>query len=251
MHIRRFFVNRDDILSVGQVSITGQDAVHIRESLRLKAGDAILVLDGSGKEYDVTLEEVSRGAVKGKVVAGRECKQDMKVQIALYQALPKGAEKVNFVLRRGTEIGLSEIGFFSSARSVPMIRGPKRSEEKLTRWRRVVTEAAKQCRRATLPEVALFEGLEEVLAHCENHDLVVMAWEDEEGTRLREVLKGAGDAERVALIVGPEGGFEKEEVRLAEDHGAKVCSLGKLILRSELAGIVGASLILYEFGELG
>ncbi len=250
MHIRRFFVNKDDV-SGGQVSVSGQDAVHIRESLRLKAGDTILVLDGSGMEYDVMLEEVSRRAVKGKIVASRKCKQDVKVQIALYQALPKGAEKVNFVLRRGTEVGLSGIGFFSSARSVPMIRGPKRSEEKLTRWQRVVTEAAKQCRRATLPEVGLFEGLEEVLDHCENHDLVVMAWEDAEGTRLREVLKGAGNVERVALIVGPEGGFEEREVSLAEERGAKVCSLGKLILRSELAGIVGASLILYEFGELG
>ena len=225
--------------------------MHIRESLRLRAGDAILVLDGCGMEYDVTLEKVSRGAVRGKVVASRECKQDVKVQIGLYQALPKGAEKVNFVLRRGTEIGLSEIGFFSSARSVPTMRGAKRSEEKLTRWRRVVMEAAKQCRRATLPEVALFEGLEEVLDHCANHDLVVMAWEEEEGTRLREDLKAAGDVERVALVVGPEGGFEEQEVRLAEERGAKVCSLGKLILRSELAAIVGASLILYEFGEIG
>jgi 16S rRNA (uracil1498-N3)-methyltransferase len=250
MHVRRFFVGKDDV-SGGQVSISGQDAAHIRESLRLKVGDAILVLDGCGMEYDVMLEEVSRDVVKGKVVASRQCAQDMKVQIALYQALPKGAEKVNFVLRRGTEIGLSGIGFFSSARSVPMIRGPKRSEEKLTRWRRVVTEAAKQCRRGTLPEVALFEGLQDVLDQCKDHDLVVMAWEEEEGTRLREVLKGAGDVERVALIVGPEGGFEEEEVRLAEERGAKVCSLGKLILRSELAGIVGASLILYEFGELG
>jgi len=250
MHIRRFFVDKEDV-SGGQVSISGQDAVHICESLRLKAGDRILVLDGCGMEYDVTLEEVSRGAVKGKVVASRECAQGMTVQIALYQALPKGAEKVNFVLRRGTEVGLSGIGFFRSARSVAMIRGPKRSEDKLARWRRVVTEAAKQCRRATLPEVALFEDLEEVLDHCEDHDLVVMAWEEEEGTRLRDVLKCAGDVERVALVVGPEGGFEEQEVRLAEERGAKVCSLGKLILRSELAGIVGASLILYEFGELG
>lgn len=250
MHIRRFFVDKEDVSS-GQVSISGQDAVHICESLRLKAGDRILVLDGCGMEYDVTLEEVSRGAVKGKVVASRECKQDVKVHIALYQALPKGAEKVNFVLRRGTEIGLSEIGFFSSARSVPMMRGPKRSEEKLARWRRVVMERAKQCRRGTLPKVALFEGLQEVLDQCKDCDLVVMAWEEQEGTCLRDVLKGAGDAERVALIVGPEGGFEEEEVRLAEERGAKVCSLGKLILRSELAGIVGASLILYEFGELG
>jgi 16S rRNA (uracil1498-N3)-methyltransferase len=250
MHIRRFFVEQGDIED-GRVSISGQDAVHISETIRLKVGDTILVLDGCGMEYDVMLEQVSRRAVKGKVVAGRECAHDTKVQVALFQALPKGAEKASFVLRRGTEIGLSEIGFFRSARSVPRISGPKPREEKLSRWQRIVTEAAKQCRRATLPGVGLFAGLHEVMVHCKGWDLILIAWEGEEATRLRDVLKGVGDAERVALIVGPEGGFEKQEVQLAEEHGAKVCSLGKLILRSELAGIVGASLILYELRELG
>jgi 16S rRNA (uracil1498-N3)-methyltransferase len=250
MHVRRFFVEKDDIQD-GIVRISGQDAVHICESLRLKIGDEILVLDGCGMEYDVVLEEVSRGAVKGKVVASRECEQDTKVQVALFQALPKGAEKINFVLRRGTEIGLSEIGFFSSARSVPVVRGPKRSEEKLTRWRRVVMEASKQCQRSSPPEVGFFEGLEEVIERCNSRDLALIAWEGEQTTRLRDVLRGAADVQRVALIVGPEGGFEEQEVRLAERRGAKACSLGKLILRSELAGIVAASLILYELGELG
>ena len=250
MHMRRFFVEKEHI-NGNRVTISGQDALHITESLRLRVRDTILVLDGCGMEYDVTLEKLSDRSVQGKVVRCRECERKVGVQIGLFQALPKGARKLNFVLQRGTEIGLSEIGFFSSGRSVPRIRGSERQEEKSKRWRRIATEAAKQCRRVTLPEIRLFGGLREVLDYCRGYDLFLIAWEGEEHTRLRDALKGAEGVDRVALITGPEGGFEREEVRLAERHGAKVFSLGKLILRSEFAGIVAASMVLYEFGELG
>jgi 16S rRNA (uracil1498-N3)-methyltransferase len=249
MHPRRFFVSKDDIRD-GEVSLSGQDAVHISESLRLDAGDNIIVLDGGGMEYDVLLSQVSRRLVCGKILASRACESDVRAQIGLFHALPKGAEKVSFVLRRGTEIGVSEIGFFSSARSVPRIRQNERTEEKLDRWQRVVNEAAKQCRRTTVPKVGYFPDVADVLDYCKTWDIILIAWEGET-KRLRDVLKGAEKANRIAVIIGPEGGFDEAEVRLAEQRGAKRFSLGHLILRSELAGIVAASLILYEFGDLG
>jgi len=250
MHERRFFVKREDIQD-GQVLIRGQDARHIRESLRLVASDTVTVLDGEGMQYEVVLEEVLAGSVRGKVLSRLEREPAVTVRIALFNALPKGAEKVKFVLRRGTEIGLSEIGFFRSARSVPRISGSEQRNEKLERWRRIAADAAKQCRRVTLPKIRLFDGIPEMLDYCGDWDLVLAAWEDEERTRLRDVMKSAGTVDSVAVIIGPEGGFEKSEVRLVEKHGARAFSMGQQILRSEFAGVAAATMILYELGELG
>jgi 16S rRNA (uracil1498-N3)-methyltransferase len=250
MHERRFFVKREDIQD-GQVLIRGQDARHIRESLRLVEGDTVTVLDGEDTQYEVVLEEVSFRSVRGKVMSRLEREPTVTVRIALFNALPKGAEKVKFVLRRGTEIGLSEIGFFSSARSVPRITGSEQRNEKLERWRRIVTDAAKQCRRVTTPKISLFDGITQMLDYCGDYDLVVAAWEEEARTRLRDVMKSGGNVDSVAVIIGPEGGFEKSEVQLVEKHGARVFSMGQRILRSEFAGIAAATMILYELGELG
>ena len=250
MHERRFFVKREDIQG-GKVLIRGRDARHIRESLRLVAGDTVTVLDGDCMQYQLVLEEVLAGSVRGKVVSRCGCKPTLTARIGLFNALPKGAEKVKFVLRRGTEIGLSEIGFFSSARSVPRITGSEQLDEKLQRWRRIVTDAAKQCRRGTLPSVILSRDIPEMLEHCGAYDLVLVAWEQEERTRLRDVMKSAGNVNSVAVIIGPEGGFEKDEIQLVEACGAAVFSMGKHILRSEFAGIAAATMISYELGELG
>jgi len=250
MHERRFFVKREDIRGE-HVLISGQDAQHISESLRLSAGDSVTVLDGEGMEYEVALGLVSSRSVRGKIQSARERKPAATARIALFNAFPKGAEKEKFVLRRGTEIGLSEIGFFNSARSIPRIRARKRPENKLERWQRVVTDAAKQCRRITLPRIRLFENIPEMIEHCGSYDLVLIAWEEEEHRRLRDVIKNAGKVESVAVIIGPEGGFEKAEVQLVEKCGATAFSMGKQILRSEFAGIAAATMILYELGELG
>jgi 16S rRNA (uracil1498-N3)-methyltransferase len=202
-------------------------------------------------EYEVVLEEISSRSVRGKVQSAQERKPAVTVRIALFNALPKGAEKVKFVLRRGTEIGLSEIGFFSSARSVPRIGGPERRTDKLGRWQRLAEDAAKQCRRVTLPKISLFDGIQEMLDYCGDYDLVLVAWEEENRTRLRDVMQSAGNVDSVAVIIGPEGGFEKSEIQLVQKHGAEVFSMGKQILRSEFAGIAAATMILYELGELG
>jgi 16S rRNA (uracil1498-N3)-methyltransferase len=250
MHERRFFVKRNSIEGE-HVLMGGRDALHISESLRLRSGDTVTVLDGEGTEYEVLLEEVSSRSVRGRVMSAQERKPVVNARVALFNALPKGAEKVKFVLRRGTEIGLSDIGFFSSARSVPRISGSEQCEEKLDRWRRIATDAAKQCRRVTVPEIRLFEGIPEMLDYCRGYPLILVAWEEEKRVRLRDVMKDAGKVGSVAVIIGPEGGFETSEIRLAEEHGGAVFSMGKNVLRSEFAGIAAATMILYELGELG
>ncbi len=250
MHERRFFVSRENIRD-DRVLIRGQDARHISESLRLRAGDTICVLDGKGMEYEVVLERVSPLSVSGRVERRHECEPDVNLHVGLFSALPKGAEKIKFVLRRGTELGIGEMGFFSSTRSIPRVHGSGQQAAKLERWERIVTDAAKQCRRVSLPKVSFFEGFSEVLEYCRNYDRILVAWEAEEGTSLQEALKDAGSINRIALVVGPEGGFDHAEIQRAKQCGAAVFSMGKRILRSEFAGIVAATILLYECGELG
>jgi len=251
MHVRRFFVSRESIRD-DEVLIRGQDARHISDSLRLRAGDTISVLDGEGMQYDVVLERVAPRSVRGRVEARHECEPDVNLHVGLFSALPKGAEKIKFVLRRGTELGIGEIGFFSSQRSIPRIHGSGQQAAKLERWERIVTDAAKQCRRVSRPTVSFFDDFSEVLEHCSSvYDKILVAWEAEKHTSLRDAMKDAGTIDRIALVIGPEGGFDNAEIQRAEERGVTVFSMGKRILRSEFAGIVAATIILYEFGELG
>jgi 16S rRNA (uracil1498-N3)-methyltransferase len=250
MHVRRFFVSRENIRD-DRVLIRGQDARHISESLRLRAGDTISVLDGEGMQYDVVLEHVAPRSVRGRIESRCECAPDVNLHVALFSALPKGAEKIKFVLRRGTELGIGEMGFFTSARSIARIHGSGEQAAKLDRWERIVTDAAKQCRRASLPHVAFFERFSEVLDYCRGYDRILVAWEAEERVGLRDAMQDARTTNRIAIVIGPEGGFDNAEVQLAKECGATVFWMGKRILRSEFAGIVAATIILYEFGELG
>jgi len=250
VHVRRFFVSRENIRD-DQILIRGQDARHISESLRLRAGDTISVLDGEGTQYDVVLKRVAPRSVRGQIEGRRECEPDVNLHVGLFSGLPKGAEKVKFVLRRGTELGIGELGFFSSQRSIPRIHGSEQQAAKVDRWERIVIDAAKQCWRARLPKVSFFEGFSEVLDYCTGYDKILVAWEAEKHTSLRDAMKDAGTIDRIAILIGPEGGFDNAEIRRAKQCGATVFSMGKRMLRSEFAGIVAATIILYEFGELG
>jgi 16S rRNA (uracil1498-N3)-methyltransferase len=251
MSLRRFFVHRD-VFSGDEVRLEGNLARRLSRVLRLEAGAAVVLLDGSGLEYETRLDVVGPHRVTGTVVARRPGRPEPRVRLVLYQSLVKG-ERFDWVLEKGTEVGVAAFVPLLSRRNVARASPgrPGRPE----RWRRVVREAAEQCGRCVLPEVLPAEGLKEALS--EAADLRLLPWEEEEALGLAAALRQARPAleavERptVAVLIGPEGGFATEEVVLARRAGAQVVSLGRRILRSETAGIVAAAAVLYELGELG
>jgi len=251
MSLHRFFVH-PDVFSGDEVRLEGDLAHRLSRVLRLEAGAAVVLLDGSGLEYETRLDVVGPQRVTGTVLGRRLGRSEPRVRLVLYQSLVKG-ERFDWVLEKGTELGVAAFVPLLSRRNV--VRAAPGRAGRPERWRRVVREAAEQCGRSVLPEILPAKGLQEAVS--EAADLRLLPWEGEEALGLAAALRRARPAleavERptVAVLIGPEGGFDAEEVALAREAGAQVVSLGRRILRSETAGIVAAAAVLYELGELG
>jgi 16S rRNA (uracil1498-N3)-methyltransferase len=249
--LRRFFVPRE-VLSGDDVCLEGDLARRLSRVLRLQPGTAVLLLDGTGLEYETRLVEVGAHRVTGTVVEQRAGRPEPRARLVLCQAMVKG-ERFDWVLEKGTELGVAAFVPLLSARNV--VRPAPERGNRPGRWQRVVREAAEQCGRSVLPAVLPGQNLEEALST--RADLCLLPWEEEESLSLAAAVRAARPAleavERptVAVFIGPEGGFAAEEVALARRAGAQVVTLGRRILRSETAGVVAAALVLYELGELG
>jgi 16S rRNA (uracil1498-N3)-methyltransferase len=166
--------------------------------------------------------------------------------IHLIQAVPK-AEKMEWLLQKGTELGIREFSPVLTGRTVPALQG-ERSRTRLMRWRRIVEEAARQCQRPWLPIVHEARTLAEVLSSC-REALRLVCWE-EESRPLAALLSGQTPVD-AAVCIGPEGGFEKNEIRQLEDADFQAVSLGPRILRTETAGLAVAAIFQYLYGDMG
>jgi 16S rRNA (uracil1498-N3)-methyltransferase len=242
------FIVESAILTEGEVFLEGEFARQIARVLRLRPGERIVVLDGSGAEAEVELRVVTPTLVTGPIQAIRPSPAEPRVAITLYQALLQ-REKMEVVLQKGTEVGISRFVPVVSQRSL-IGRGDGVDERRLERWRRIVREAAEQSRRGRAPEVRGPVSLEEALAEAASVGPVVVAWENERERSLRAALRSIPSGAALSLFVGPEGGFVEDEIAFAERSGALTVSLGPRILRTETAGPVLAALVLYEFGDL-
>ncbi|MBI4492538.1 MAG: 16S rRNA (uracil(1498)-N(3))-methyltransferase [Chloroflexi bacterium] len=241
----RFFVPAGS-RSGDRVSFSPEQAHQMGRVLRLSEGDVVVALDGSGQEWLVRLERVAGATAQGGVVDARPAWGEPTTHVTLYQALvPR--EKLELVLQKGTEIGVSAFVPVATERS--LARGPL-SPERLERWRAIVREAAEQARRGRVPELAQALPLPQALAAADRAALGLFAWE-RSARPLAEVLHaGRPLARAVHLWVGPEGGFSEAEARQAEAAGLVSVSLGPRILRTETAGLVLAALVLFEAGDL-
>lgn len=235
----RFFVDHSAIAD-NRVSVRGQEAHHLAAVLRLQPGDRVIAFDGSGNEYVVRLTAVSASEAAGEILETRPGVR-VPLRLMLVQGVPKGA-KMDHVIRMGTELGVAEFVPAHAARSVAV------SAARAERWRRIAVEAAKQSRRADVPLVREPVPFPEAVQMAAAAQLVVVLWEGERGQTLADVLKNRPAPAQAALIVGPEGGLEQEEVDAAVAAGAVPATLGPLILRTETAGIAAAAMLFYEFG---
>lgn len=234
----------------GETVLLGDDVAHqLRHVLRLRPGARIVVLDDRGWEYEVELLAVEHKAARGTICERRPASGEPSVQVTLAQALLK-KDNFEWVLQKGTEIGVTRFVPLITARTVAA--GDEGvSPAKRERWARIVREAAEQSRRGALPPIeaplTLSTALDSLTA-----DLMLIAWEEERATSLREALAPlrAVDMPQVTIFIGPEGGFTAQEVAQAQARGARVVSLGMRILRAETAATAAALLVLYELGAL-
>lgn len=241
------------------IAIAGQDARHIVRVLRLGPGDEIEAVDGAGAERRGRIVSVDDDGVMVMLTEGSVACREPSVFITVLQGLPKG-DKMDEIVRKNTEIGVSRFVPVVTDRTVARPDQPG-ARRRVDRWRRVAREAAKQSGRQRIPDVLDIMSFRESLEHAasdagagdarDGERLILLPWELERSRGIRDVLRERAGVGNVLVFIGPEGGFSADEVDEAVGSGAVTCSLGPRILRTETAGLVVSSIILYEAGEMG
>lgn len=254
MHLHRFFVP-PEWFQGERVEVTGPLSHQIRNVLRLKPGDQVILLDNSGWEYQVELSKASREQVTGHIVQKSLAASEPRTKITLYQSLLKG-RAFDSVLEKCTEVGVVVFVPVVSARCI-ISSLEDIGEKKLERWRRIVLEAAEQSRRGRLPILRPALLLRQAWQEASRGGLTIVPWEEaikmpaQGNNSLRSVLRDAQPTPfSVNLFIGPEGGFTPQEIEQGERYGAIPVTLGPRIVRAETAGVVAAAAILYELGDL-
>jgi 16S rRNA (uracil1498-N3)-methyltransferase len=243
--MNRFFIPPDWIVH-GTVSLKGDVAHQVAAVLRMKAKDHIIVLDNSGMEYEVAIEQVSNNLVRARVISQNICHGEPDITITLYQALLK-ADKFELVLQKGVELGISAFVPVISERCVA--KAP--SAARVRRWQSIIREAAELTGRAVLPVLKPVASFTDACATTQKP--AILFWEEEGKSTLRTALRKISlqQTRGMGIFIGPEGGFPASEVAFAESNGITPVSLGQRVLRAETASVAAVSIILYERGELG
>lgn len=235
----RFYVPTAQIID-DQVTFSEEQRKQIKNVLRLGAGDIVKVFDGTGRELTTKLDAPDTG----RIIETTSPDTESKIYLTLVQGIPKG-DKIELILQKCTEVGVSEFLIVDTARSIPKIDS-KRLEARLQRWRSIVIEAAEQSGRVRIPKVSGIIAFKDALKASSGSQIRVIAWESEREIALSSVLQTTDNLTNVMLFVGPEGGFTQEEVSTAQQLGISPVSLGPRILRTETAAIVASALVLYE-----
>lgn len=242
----RFFVEKERI-SNNTADIVGEDVKHIRRVLRLGAGDKVVLFDKAGWEYHARIREGNSKGLKVDIFKKFLPHRESPLEIVLGQSLPR-FPKMDLIVQKGTELGVSEILPFNSHRSIPRL-SEKRMLKRVERWRKIALEATKQCGRNSTPHIGSPVDFTEILARDLKDGLKLILWE-EEAVSLKRVLDINPNKNGFFILIGPEGGFTGGEIQEAQEAGFNVASIGNRILRSETASISVLSIIQHRFGDL-
>jgi 16S rRNA (uracil1498-N3)-methyltransferase len=244
----RFHV-RPEAVDGPRLTFDPEEARHMARVLRLRPGDVIVALDGTGREYTVRLETLTSEAAVGTVLVETSPAHESPFAVTLAQGVPKG-DKMEAIVRAATELGVARIVPVLTERTIVRL-DPARWRARARRWQRVAKEAAKQCRRAVVPSVGVPRPLADFVGGEAGDGLRLCLWEAEP-TGLADVVGAPqGPVASATLLVGPEGGFSRTEVDMARAHGFRPVGLGPRILRTETAGPAVLAILQARFGDLG
>lgn len=240
-----FFVSPNQI-GQREIQITGGDVNHIRNVLRMQIGEQITVSSGAdNREYRCELSEISENCVIAKIMWVEESGAELPSKICLFQGLPKG-DKMELIIQKAVELGAAEIVPMATKRAVVRL-DRKKEESKRKRWNAIAESAAKQSKRMIVPEVKPVMTFAEAVRYAKNYDVKLIPYELAEGmARTQELFEGICPGKSVAVVIGPEGGFDEQEIALAHGSGIEPITLGKRILRTETAGLAVLSVLMFE-----
>ena len=238
-----FYITKE-MINGSFATITGEEAKHIGKVLRMKKGDSVTLCDGEGTFYDARLTSFDEKSVTAEILSSRCAETEPKVKVTLYQGIPKNP-KLETIIQKATEVGIVKIVPVDTNRAVAKID----KKEKLERLRKIALEASKQSKRGIVPKVGNVLSFKDAVKEAKEAELSLIPYEEEEENSIKKALSGTS-AKTISVMIGPEGGFDKEEIEFAKSMGVIPVTLGKRILRTETAGLVVSSVILYELGEM-
>lgn len=247
--MHKFFVAKENIIG-DVVNIYGDDVKHIYKVLRLKEGEKISINNCSGEEFVAEITDIDKVAVKARILEKLDVNNESPLDVYLFQGVPKAA-KMDIIVQKGCELGLKEINPVMMKRVV--VKNEMKEFKKLDRWNRIAFEACKQSKRSLITKVNNVTEFNDMLEKLKSIDLVLVPYENAEGTGLKKVVRemDGKNIKSAAIVIGPEGGFEEEEIEELKQIGAYIITLGPRILRTETAGFVCTSLVMYELSDIG
>jgi 16S rRNA (uracil1498-N3)-methyltransferase len=248
MSNRRFMINSRNIRD-GYASFDGDLFNHIVRVLRMSPGDTVILVDEKGSEHEGIIDQVAKEWLVVKIVQTAQWSgtNNGTARITICQAIPKG-EKIDLILQKGTELGAHDFCLFGGRRSVVRLREDQIAD-KLERWNRITTEAARQCGRRTVPSVSWFPTAVEAAA-ASGHELRLLLWEGERERNLKNTLAETPRPDSAVVVIGPEGGLDPLEVRHFSRHGFQPVSLGNRVLRTETAAIAITAILQYIWEDI-
>ena len=240
MKLKRFKFNLEDLIG-DKLYLLGQEATHAYSVMRLKVGDKLVAFCGDGKDYFCEILNINKNAVECKIEKIENNLADAKVDICVYQAMLK-ADKLELITQKITEIGIKELNLFESEFCVAKL---KDNNNKIERLNKITLESSKQCGRSIPLKIDTKPNFKSMLESLKNYDLVLFAYE---GQRVNKITQIQGDYNKIAIIIGSEGGFSDNEYNeLMQLKNVQCVTLGNRILRAETACIVASALAVEHF----
>lgn len=243
----RFFVEPSQVEETF-IRICGSDVNHIKNVLRMKTGEEILISTGETMEYTCYIEEFLEDEVTAHIMYTQEAGYELSSKIYLFQGLPK-SDKMEWIIQKAVELGVHQVIPVATKRAVVRLEG-KKEVNKQRRWQAISESAAKQSKRMYVPEVSHVMSFKEALAYAKNLDVILLPYERAKGMQeTKAIINSIKPGQSIGIFIGPEGGFDEKEVEQSMDEGAKAITLGKRILRTETAGLTVLSVLMFALEE--
>lgn len=243
----QFFVDESQIQDKS-VIIEGSDVNHIKNVLRMRIGEEFnVVTDNSDKEYRCAIKEFGQDEIICDLLFVKENNTELDADIWLFQGLPK-ADKMELIIQKAVELGAGKIIPVAMDRSVVKLDG-SREDKKISRWNAISEAAAKQSKRRIIPEVSKIVTFKEAVNMCSDFDVKLLPYElanMETIEATRKEIASIKPGAKVAIFIGPEGGFSEREIAVADENDIKQITLGHRILRTETAGFVVLSWLVLQ-----
>lgn len=237
-----FFIDEKDFIE-NKAIIVGKDYNHIKNVLRMQVSEIMQICNKqTGESFSAKIESIEKDRIICDIL-NKITSSEPKTKVTIYQGIPK-SDKMEYIIQKSVELGAFNIVPVEMKYCVAKINNP---EKKLKRWQDISEAAAKQSKRTIIPKIENPINIKQLCEKMKSFDLCLLAYENEKGITIKHELNNNININSIAVIVGPEGGFDYSEVEMLQKNGAKCVSLGKRILRTETAPIAMLSMIMYEY----